>query len=157
WKVQGARPPQQANSSAKPSWSPGAVAVSCWLGAVACFVFGPLLGLAVMQEQEKTAKLRATGTPEPEFITLRQLVARGADGNAHLAITDFELSSRLIFFADQNRAFARWESVWIPVLAKDQENLDTFRVLLVTQSISGQRAVEELAGRKSLAVWVHPL
>src|SRR5262249_55070605 len=121
WKVQGARPPQQANSSAKPSWSPGAVAVSCWLGAVACFVFGPLLGLAVMQEQEKTAKLRATGTPEPEFITLRQLVARGADGNAYLAITDFELSSRLIFFADQNRAFARWESVWIPVLAKDQE------------------------------------
>src|SRR5262249_35449195 len=105
WKVQGARPPQPGSNNVKPSWSPGAVAIACWLSAVGCFAAGPLFGLAVMHEQERKDKFRATGAREPERITLRQLVARGADGNAHLAITDFELSSRLIFFADKNRAF----------------------------------------------------
>ena len=81
---------------------------------------GALIAAAVLGYMTYTeGTLAMQSSAQPETITLKQLIARGANGNAHIVLTDFELCDNLVNqFNENNKAV--WTHVWIPVVPKDE-------------------------------------
>jgi hypothetical protein len=54
----------------------------------------------------------------PERITLKQLIARGPEGNPNIILTDFVLCDNFVV-VEKN---GRWNSVYVPVMPADEAN-----------------------------------
>jgi hypothetical protein len=77
--------------------------------------------LGYMTYVEGTMALQSSATPET--ISLKKLIARGPDGNAHIIITDFALCENLVNQANE-RSKDVWTQVWIPVVPIDEVDPD---------------------------------
>jgi hypothetical protein len=76
-------------------------------------------GLGVFTYLEGNLAFRSSA--EPEEITLKQLIARGPDGNGHILLTDFVPCDNFVHeFEEKNKD--RWTSVWIPVIPAEDAN-----------------------------------
>jgi hypothetical protein len=58
---------------------------------------------------------------QPEEISLKSLLARGAAGNAYIIVTDFELCDNLVHQFNE-RSKENWTHIWIPIVPADEVN-----------------------------------
>src|SRR5262245_35967076 len=65
----------------------------------------------------KERGLAAASTKEPEEISLKNLIARGPDGNPNILLKDHVLCDNLVI---QERAGSGvWTSVWVPIVPRE--------------------------------------
>jgi hypothetical protein len=81
------------------------------IGGAVLIVIGIIL--AVVGLQEKNLASGASGTPEE--ITLKDLIARGPDGNPNIILTDFVLCDNYIFKTRNGI----WENAWVPAIPRE--------------------------------------
>jgi hypothetical protein len=68
----------------------------------------------------KEKGLAAESSATPETITLKNLIARGADGNPNIVLTDFVPCDNYVVEEERRR----WKGAWVPVVPKDQATAD---------------------------------
>jgi hypothetical protein len=61
-------------------------------------------------------KLASASSAQPETTSLKQLIARGPNGNANIVLTDFHLCQNIVV----TTRGSTWENVWIPVVPVDE-------------------------------------
>ena len=71
------------------------------------------LGLLVWAGMEW--KLSRASSAKPEEITLKQLLARGPDGNPNVILKDFRLADNFVY-EEEGRNSKDWKKVWIPAV-----------------------------------------
>jgi hypothetical protein len=81
-----------------------------FVGGIVLIVIGIIL--AVVGFQEKNLASGASGTPEE--ITLKDLIARGPEGNPNIILTDFVLCDNYVFKTRNNV----WENAWVPAIPR---------------------------------------
>jgi hypothetical protein len=103
-----------------------------WRFALISFVGA--IALAVWGYQE--AKLMAGANATPEDISLHDLIKRGADGNRHVRVKDYQLSESYVCEYDEKNT-EYWNKVWIPLLLPEDEDgkVTEFKALVVTSSV----------------------
>jgi hypothetical protein len=77
----------------------------------AALVFGIII--AVLGFKEKG--LADAASQEPEEISLRDLIARGPDGNPNIILTDFVLCENLVY----QSGTGGWQKVWVPIVPRE--------------------------------------
>jgi hypothetical protein len=107
-----------------------------------------LIGAAVLGYMTYTeGSLAFNSSPEPEPITLKNLLARGAEGNAYILLTDFVLCSNLVYKSKNNKD---WTNVWIPIVTREEVDPrqkeppqpKEVKALFFSNRIDGQAALE---------------
>jgi hypothetical protein len=84
---------------------------------IAALVAAAALGFLTYTE----GTLSFQSSAEPEEISLKNLIARGPQGNAYIILTDFVLCDNLVHqFKDSDKS--AWTHVWIPVVPSDEVN-----------------------------------
>jgi hypothetical protein len=78
------------------------------MGGIGCFLI--YLGF-----QERG--LAATANQVPEEISLKNLIARGPDGNPNVILTDYELCENIVYKPGK---YGGWQNVWVPVVPIDE-------------------------------------
>jgi hypothetical protein len=78
-------------------------------------------GLGYLTYIEGTMALQSSA--KPETISLKNLIARGPDGNAHIILTDFALCDNMVHQTNDNNQNV-WTHVWIPVVPIDEFHPD---------------------------------
>jgi hypothetical protein len=81
-----------------------------FIGGVVLIVFGIIL--AVIGFQEKNLASGASATAEE--ISLKDLIARGPDGNPNIILTDFVLCDNYVY-KTRNGV---WENAWVPAIPR---------------------------------------
>lgn len=56
----------------------------------------------------------------PEEISLKDLIARGADGNPRLTLTDYVLCANMVREFKENDS-SRWTHVWVPIVCAEDK------------------------------------
>jgi hypothetical protein len=77
---------------------------------------GGVLGYFGLQEYRLASSASAT----PEEITLKNLIARGPEGNPHVRVKEFLPCQNFIYESTDNSTV--WNKVWIPVIVLDLSN-----------------------------------
>jgi hypothetical protein len=80
-------------------------------GAVSGVVAGGMIFIVGLKERS----LAATASKASEEIALKDLIARGPDGNPNIILKDFALCENYVC---KTRG-TRWDSVWIPAVPRD--------------------------------------
>jgi hypothetical protein len=75
--------------------------------------------LAVVGFQERS--LAATASQAPEEISLKDLIARGPDGNPNIILTDYVLCDNFVY-QERNGS---WEHAWVPAVPREQAGQNT--------------------------------
>jgi hypothetical protein len=78
-----------------------------WIG-IMLLIFGGILFGVGWQERGMAANASA----QPEEISLKNLIARGPDGNPNIILTDYVLCENLVYESKNGR----WTKVWIPAI-----------------------------------------
>src|SRR5262249_19041872 len=80
---------------------------------VGIFCMVAAVGLGILTYIEGT--LAFSGTEQPELISLKDLIARGPDGNTHLLVKDLIPCDNFVYAAKKGKDNA-WTKVWVPVV-----------------------------------------
>ncbi len=78
-----------------------------WIGLI-CIVAGP--AIAYLGWNEK--KVADSSTQSPEEISLKDLIARGPNGNPNIILTGFEPCTNYVVTMKGNT----WNSAWVPIV-----------------------------------------
>lgn len=81
------------------------------VGAIMAVVVGGILFVVGLQER----KLAATASQVPEEITLKDLIARGPNGNPNIILKDFVLCENFVY---KTRGPV-WEAAWVPAIPRE--------------------------------------
>jgi len=86
------------------------------VGIVGIFllVIGPMVTYLAYKDRE----LASTASDEPEEITLKALIARGAEGNPNIVLKDYVLCPNFVY-QETSRSNKRWSKVWVPIIPSD--------------------------------------
>jgi hypothetical protein len=79
------------------------------------FIFGGLavvVGVALISISFQERGLAETASKTPEGITLKELIARGPDGNPNIVLKDFMVCQNYVF---ESRGTV-WQRAWVPVV-----------------------------------------
>ncbi len=87
-----------------------------WLGIVLVFL-GSVLAVVGWQERG----LAAAASEKPEEISLKDLIARGPEGNPHVILRDFELCNGDYVVEEH---YGHWTKIWVPIVPTDPNNPD---------------------------------
>jgi hypothetical protein len=60
--------------------------------------------------------MAAQASAAPQEIALRDLIARGREGNPHVAVKDFQFGNNPVAFYRNRSNKDHWSDVWIPVM-----------------------------------------
>jgi hypothetical protein len=77
-------------------------------------VIGVILAVVGFQERG----LAATASQTPEEISLKDLIARGPDGNPNIILTDFVLCDNYVYETRNGG----WQNAWVPAVPKENPN-----------------------------------
>jgi hypothetical protein len=83
--------------------------------AIALLIVAILLGFLTYSE----GNLAFKSSPYPEEILLKDLIARGPDGNANVVVTNFCLCANYAYEADRNNNNF-WKKLWVPVVPVEE-------------------------------------
>jgi hypothetical protein len=119
-----------------------------FMGAMACALFG-------VQEYN----LAAQSSREPEEISLRDLIRRGAEGNPNIILTNFNIFEDYIY--QRKLVSGKWTKVWVPIVPVD-ENADgtgtspAIHAFLYSEDIGSDKEVRQRFGAAKLRGMVNP-
>jgi hypothetical protein len=82
---------------------------------IALIIFGCILGYFTFRE----GQLASTASAKPEEISLKELIARGPQGNAHIILKDFVGFPEESVMETQNNNDNYFTKVWIPVVPRE--------------------------------------
>lgn len=94
----------------------GGLAVATRAGFISLFLGGGLLYAGIQGK-----RLADASSQQPETISLKQLVARGPDGNPNIVLTDFELCNNFVYAAKSVgglKELGGWTKVWVPIVPR---------------------------------------
>jgi hypothetical protein len=80
-------------------------------GAVFCVVAGGISFFVGLDERS----LAATASKTPEEISLKDLIARGPNGNPNIILKDFALCENFVYKTGRTG----WQSAWVPAVPRD--------------------------------------
>jgi hypothetical protein len=72
------------------------------------------VGIALAALGFSNARLAKEASSEPEEISLKDLIARGPDGNPNIILTDFVLCETFVVKSEGSR----WTGAWVPVVPR---------------------------------------
>jgi hypothetical protein len=75
-----------------------------------------VVGVALLAVGVPEWRLGRGVSPAPERISLKELIARGPEGNPNIILTDFEFADKYVY-ETRNGA---WTRVYVPVMPKDE-------------------------------------
>ncbi len=118
------------------------------MGAGACAIFGVHEYL-----------LSARSSREPEEISLRDLIARGPEGNPNIILKDFSIFEGYIY--EKKRLSGKWTKVWIPIIpTDDDENASgkpaAIRAFVFSKHVGSEEEVHQWFDRSQLRCMVNP-
>src|SRR6476659_1498267 len=76
----------------------------------------PALGGLFAWYGYKERDIAAGSTQTPETISLKDLIARGPDGNANIVLTDYVPCDNFVI----EKKHGVWEGAWVPVVPKEE-------------------------------------
>ncbi|HEX3146666.1 MAG TPA: hypothetical protein VHR66_01105 [Gemmataceae bacterium] len=79
-------------------------------------IFGVFMGGMMVWFGFKEKDIASASTQAPETITLKNLLARGIDGNANIVLTEFVPCDNYVYESKGSV----WKSAFVPVVPKDQ-------------------------------------
>jgi hypothetical protein len=84
-------------------------------------------GIAVLVWGFREKSLADASSQEPERISLQQLLARGADGNPNLILTDYQICDNFVYEGRGvgDTVIGSWEKVWIPIIVRGGDPFNT--------------------------------
>jgi hypothetical protein len=83
--------------------------------SIVLIVLGCALGFYTYQE----GGLAVNASTQAETIALKDLIARGPNGNPHIVLTNFELDENIVCSTKDNST--TWEEVWVPLHPEDDD------------------------------------
>lgn len=110
-----------------------------WAGIGLVF-FGVAFVVAGLRE----GALASASSAVPEEISLKDLIARGPDGNPNVILTNFVLCDRVVY--QKKKREESWEKAWLPVVPRESvppgadraRQPGTIRAVLMSQHASGE-------------------
>jgi hypothetical protein len=98
--------------------------------------------------------MAAAASKEPEEISLKNLIARGPDGNPNIILTDFDLCDNYVYQTKNGM----WQSAWVPAVPR--EGLGpvgrpaVIQALIFTINARDQNGLYQLCGQPRLRALV---
>ncbi len=134
--------PQETKASKRRGFS--------WLGGVCLGILGLVLVSVPLLTKINQSRL-GEFSKEPESLTVSQLIQRGPKGNAHLTLTDFEISRAEVVKVGTKTAglITTWEYVLIPIHPSG-ERTKTLHIVVKGANVTQEKDIEQLLQRKSL-------
>lgn len=85
---------------------------------------------------------------EPDQLTVRQLIARGAEGNPYVEVSDFFLGDNFVY----EEKDGTWRTVWLPIgPAENQgEPLTSVKLVVKTNSVKSEADLPAIAATPGL-------
>jgi hypothetical protein len=112
-------------------------------------VFGAMSAYFGFKERD----IAASSSQTPETISLKNLIARGPEGNANIILTDFALCDN--FVVETKRG--SWKGVWVPVVSKDAAGPDgrggsptAFKAVIFSTKVRNEGQVYERLSQPQL-------
>ncbi len=123
------------------------------IGIGLAVVGGILIGWGVMEW-----RLGRGASATPERISLKQLIARGPEGNPNIILTDFALCDNYVIEEENGR----WKGVYIPVIPADEANLGggpahagaNVKAVLFTLNVRNEADIARVLERRELPALV---
>jgi hypothetical protein len=120
-----------------------------FLGGFVVFV-GVVLMVVGFMEQGVAAK----ASKVPEEITLKNLIARGPDGNPNILLTDFQLCENYVYKTKNGI----WQSAWVPAVPRDGLGQggrpNVIQALIFTINARDPNSLYQLCGQPKLRALV---
>src|SRR5690242_12855164 len=82
---------------------------------IALIIFGCLLGFYTYRE----GGLAVNALSDPERVALKDLIARGPNGNPHIILTGFDLGDNIVYSSKNDGK--TWDEVWVPLHPDDAQ------------------------------------
>jgi hypothetical protein len=79
------------------------------------------LGGAFVYGGIKGKRLADASSQQPETISLKNLVARGPEGNPNIILTDYQLCDNFVYAANKVvgiQEVGSWTKVWVPIVPR---------------------------------------
>lgn len=114
--------------------------------------------LSYMAYQEWNLGRDATG--EPVEIKLKDLIARGPEGNPHVILTDYVTCANIIY--ETKGSSKSWTQVWVPIVAADDIavvpgkdiTVDRFQAILSSKSVRNLGEIDAVLDKPKLKALV---
>ena len=92
--------------------------------------------------------LASKANNEPDKLTAAQLIARGAEGNPHVELSQFFIGDNFVYAEEHGR----WKTVWLPVgpVENVDQPLTTVRAVLKTNKVQSEADILSLAATPAL-------
>jgi len=120
---------------------------------ICCVVFGVILFAVGFQERG----LAAQASREPEEIALKDLIARGPDGNPNIILKDFALCPNFVYKSKGGS----WTGAWVPAVpgeglppGQPAANPGQIQALIFTINARDQGSLLQLCGQPKLRALV---
>jgi len=84
-----------------------------WIG-----IFLVIVGIVLIVVGIKERGLAGAASKDPEEISLKNLIARGPDGNPNIILTDYIMCDAAVY-TTKDPTMTRWESVWVPAVPRE--------------------------------------
>jgi len=78
---------------------------------IGLLIVGAILAAVGFQEWS----VARTATKQPEEISLKDLIARGAEGNPNIILKDYELCDNFVY---ETKGGTSWTHVWVPIVPR---------------------------------------
>jgi hypothetical protein len=125
------------------------------------FIFGIFLiviGIivAVVGFKERAVASQASATPEE--ISLKDLIARGPDGNPNIILTDYVLCDNFVY--ETKTQNGPWQNVWVPAVPREHPNQQSggkpaaVQALIFSINARNQNDMERLCNQPKLKALV---
>jgi hypothetical protein len=123
------------------------------IGIGLAVVGGLLIGWGVMEW-----RLGRGASSTPERISLKQLIARGPEGNPNIILTDFVLCDNFVVEEENHR----WKGVYVPVVPADEANrgagplrpTNNIKAILFSLNVHNEGEVNGVLGKRELPALV---
>jgi hypothetical protein len=112
-------------------------------------VTGFWLGLAAAYVAAQLQTISGVAAPEPQTLTVAELLAKGPGKNLHVQLTDLAFGKPLIEEEEH-----QWKTVWVPVLPAGRAGKPADRAVYLRAYVTDQAQLDELLRRTSLTVLV---
>jgi hypothetical protein len=114
---------------------------------------GVVFGALFVSYGFKERDVAASSTQAPETIALKDLIARGPEGNANIILTDYALCDNLVI----EKKGSLWQGVWVPVVPKDAAGPDgrggspaAFQAVIYSTRVRNEGQVSERLAQPQL-------
>ena len=86
--------------------------------------------------------LASSANTEPDKLTVKQVIARGVEGNPYVEVSEFVIGDNFVYEAEADR----WRTVWVPIgpLEDIDKPLASVKIVLKSNKMKSESAVAQM-------------